>query len=294
MGIRVVQGSREARHMMYVIAASPGFLEALGARLISGRRLEPRDTTAESPVVVISRSVAAGLFEGRDAVGQQMPSRGLGRSTLPPRIVGVVEDVRYDGLAGAPSGAVYMPWQQLPLGVVSLVVRTSGDPLGAVPAIQAQVQALDANLAIEAVRTLDGLAGASISERRLQTAAGGAFAVLTLVIAVLGLVASLMRSVSERRHELAVRAAVGATPHQLRLSVLLNAAALSLLGLLAGMGIALVATRVLVRALFGLSPLDPVTFAVTATGVLTISVSACLLPAIRAGHADPAQVLRSQ
>ena len=187
-------------YRMHLAAVSPGFLEALGCRVLAGRTLEPRDAAADWPVVVISRTVARELFDGADAVGRELPSRGLGKDPRHPRVIGVVDDVRYSGLAVAAGGAIYMPWSQLPLGVVSLVVRSSGDPRSLLPGIRKTLQEMDPSMAIEAPRPLDELAAGSVAERRLQVEVGAAFALLTLALATCGLVASLMRLVDERRH----------------------------------------------------------------------------------------------
>jgi hypothetical protein len=287
MAIRLVGDGRDTTHRMHLIAVSPGFLEALGARLISGRTLEARDSTlspTDGPVVVISRSVAKGLFGWREAVGQTLPSRGLGSDTRRPLVVGVVDDV--------PGGALYMPWAQLPLGVVSLVVRTSGDPQ-VVPAIRQVLQGLDPTLAVEDVRRLDDLASHSIEARRLQTLAACGFAALTLLLATLGLTAALLRSVAERRHELAIRSALGGTPRQIRNLVLSSGSKLMIAGLAIGAAGALLTGRLLARALYGVSSSDPATLAAVGATVSVVGLLACLVPAIRASRVDPGTLLRS-
>ena len=226
-------------------------------------------------------------------MGKDMPARGLGANPRPPRVVGIVEDVHYSGLGTAADNAVYMPWQQLPLGVVSLVVRTAGDSRQIVPRVLALLEQMDADIAIESPRTLDSLAGQSVAERRLQIATAAAFALLTLTLAVLGLVSALMRSVTERRLELAIRAAVGGTPRQIRRLILVRGGRLSVVGLACGVGGALVTTRLLAHALFGVTPYDPLTFAAVCAGILATAVLACLIPARRAAGVDPATLLRS-
>jgi putative ABC transport system permease protein len=293
MRIRVVDGARDETVRMHLIPASPGFLEALGARVAAGRFLESRDLSSDQPVVVISRSVARGLFGDRDPIERDLPSPIPGSDNRPPRVVGVVEDVHYDGLDAIAGGAVYVPWNRLPLGVVSLVVRTTDAPLQSVAAIRGILQRLDPGMPIEDMLTLDRLATRSIADRRLQLLIAIGFAVLTLTIAVLGLVAVLMRSIAERRHELAVRAAIGSTPEQTRRSVLQHAALLTAIGLVWGLAGAAGAARALAHSLFGVPPYDPIAFAGVATGILGIALLACLIPAARASRIDPAEVLRS-
>jgi ABC-type antimicrobial peptide transport system permease subunit len=205
----------------------------------------------------------------------------------------VVDDVRYSGLATAAGGAIYMPWNQLPLGVVSLVVRSNGDSRAMLASVRRVLQEMDASMAIEGARPLDELAAGSVAERRLQVEVGAAFALLTLALATGGLIASMLRMVDERRHELAVRAALGGSPTQLRGLVLGFGARLTLAGLTIGAAGAFATTRLLRQALFAIAPTDPSTFVAVTGGVLAITVGACLIPAIRASRVDPAALLRS-
>ena len=293
MTIRVVDGARDETVRMHLIPASPGYLDALGARVVSGRLLEAQDLTSDRPVVVISRSVARGLFADRQAVDRDLVATIPGSGSMRPRVIGVVEDVHYDGLDAVAGGAVYLPWNRLPLGVVSLVVRTTGAPLQSVAPIRGILQRLDAAVPLEDVVTLDKVANRSIADRRLQLLIAIGFALLTLTIAVLGLVAVLMRSIAERRHELAIRAAIGSSPAQTRRSVLRHAAGLTGLGLVCGLAGAAAAARGLGHSLFGVRPYDPLTFGGIAVAILAVALLACLIPATRASRIDPGEVLRS-
>lgn len=294
MAIRLVDQNGDRTHRMSLVAVSPGFLEALGARLIAGRTIAAGDVQGDGgPVVVISRSVAGGLFPNRAAVGQELPSRGMGTDPRHPRVIGVVDDVHYTGLDAAAGGALYMPWSKLPLGVVSLVIRTTGDPRLVIPAVRRIVSDLDPALAVEGVRPLDQLAAQSIAERRVQLVVASAFAALTLILSVLGLVAALLRAVGERRQELAIRAALGGTPQQIGRMVLAGGTRLTVIGLALGVVAAFGATRLLGHALYGVSATDLATFATVAAGMLAISTTACLIPALRAARADPSALLRS-
>jgi ABC-type antimicrobial peptide transport system permease subunit len=181
----------------------------------------------------------------------------------------------------------------LPLGVVSLVVRTNGPPLQSVAAIRGILQRLDPTVPLEDVVTLDRVANRSIADRRLQLLIAIGFALLTLTIAVLGLVAVLMRSIAERRHELAIRAVIGSSPAQTRRSVLRHAAGLTGLGLACGLAGAAGAARGLAHSLFGVRLYDPLTFGGIAVAILVVALLACLIPAIRASRIDPGEVLRS-
>ena len=292
MTIRVVDGPRDETVRMHLIPATPGFLDALGARVVAGRLLQAQDLSSDRPVVVISRSVARGLFGDRQPVDRDLVATIPGSGNVRPRVVGVVEDVHYDGLDAAAGGAIYLPWNRLPLGVVSLVVRTVGAPLPAASAVRGILRQLDPGVPIEDVVTLDNLATRSIGDRRLQVVIAIGFALLTLTIAVLGLVAVLMRSIAERRHELAIRAAIGSSPAQTRRSVLRHAAGLTGLGLACGLAGAAAAARGLAHSLFGVRSYDPLTFGGIAVAILVVALLACLIPATRASRIDPGEVLR--
>jgi hypothetical protein len=291
MGIRLVDGTRESSTYMQLVAASPGFLEALGARLIAGRTLDQRDLLGDTPAVVISRSLARALFSGRDAVGQDMP-RGVS-APIPP-----AAGRRHRRGRALPPG-----WEQRRTTPVTChgssfrsascpSLFTAGDP--ARWCLKSGAARADGcGPGDRSARTLDSLAGLSIADRRLQIATGAAFALLTLTLALLGLVSALMRSVTERRLELAIRAAIGSTPSQIRRLILVRGVWLSGLGLACGVAAAAVTSRLLAHALFGVTPYDPLTFASVCAGILGTAVLACVIPARRAAGVDPATLLRS-
>jgi putative ABC transport system permease protein len=293
MRMRVVDGLRDESVPMHLIAATPGYLEALGIRLSAGRLLTAADLSSGQPVVVISRSVARGLFAGRAPVDQLLPSEVPGSAGQRSRVVGVVDDVHYDGLDVTAGGAMYVPWTQLPLGVVSLVVRTSGNPLASAKPLRNLLERFDPGLPLQEAKTLDGLAERSIGDRRFQLVMASSFALLTLVIAVLGLVSALIRSIADRRHELAVRAAVGCTPQQLHHSVLRQAARLTGVGLACGLAVSLTVGMGLAHAFFGVRPYDALSLVGAAASLFGIALLASLIPARKASRIDPVELLRS-
>ena len=147
MAIRVVEGGRDETQMMALVSATPSWSEAVGVRLVDGRFLRASDAAGEHPGVVVSRSTARHLFRDRRAVGLSLPYAIPGTAGRRATVVGVVEDVRYAGLVAPLQGAVYVPWEALPFGMVRLVVRTSGDPRGLAAPIAALARRLDPSAA---------------------------------------------------------------------------------------------------------------------------------------------------
>jgi putative ABC transport system permease protein len=206
----------------------------------------------------------------------------------------VIDEVRYSGLIDKAAGAIYVPWERLPLGVVYLVVRTSGDPSALAPAIRSTILAFDPEQPIANIRTLDTVITSSIADRRLHAFLASSFAALAFGVAVLGLVATLGRAVVQRRHELAVRAALGATPRQAVGLMMRHAAALTCSGVTVGILLGLLATRAVQSYLFGVTPTDVTAYALVGTATIGAALLACLIPAYRASLVDPATLLRSE
>jgi putative ABC transport system permease protein len=293
IGIRLVGDGRDEMKIMNYVSATPDFARALGMRLLAGRFLEPADATGGQLVAVITPSVARHLFGERDPVGREVVARIPADGGRRARVVGVVDEVRYSGLTERPEGAIYIPWQRLPLGVVYLVVRTAGDPLAAVPAIRGAIADIDVGQPVAAVRSLEDTIAGSLAGRRFHAFVASGFAVLACGVALLGLVATLGRMVAQRRHELAVRSALGATPRQAVGLIMTDAVRLTIGGVLAGTALALMASRTLQTYLFEVSSSDPAAYMLVAAATIAAALLACLIPAYRAASVDPATLLRA-
>jgi len=211
-------------------------------------------------------------------------------------IVGVIGDVLKNGLDTQPQPEIYLlerPGRPI-LREINLVVRTSGDPMSVVPLVRGLVREIDAGAAADAVTTLATRVSASVSQPRFAAAVLAAFGGLALALAAVGLYSVLSYNVSQRRGELGVRAALGATRGDLVLLVLGQGLAHTTLGLALGLAGAAALTRLMARLLFGVTPLDAVTFGAAPPVLLAVSCAACLVPARRAAAADPAEALRSE
>jgi putative ABC transport system permease protein len=293
ISIRLVD-TTSRQMMMNFVSVTPEYADALGMRVLKGRFLRPDDAASAPPGVVVSPSVARHLFLDRDPIGQEIPARLPGDGGRRARVVGVIDEVRYSGLIDKAAGAIYVPWERLPLGVVYLVVRTTGDPAALAPAIRSTILALDPAQPIANIRTLDTVITSSIADRRLHAFLASSFAGLAFGVALLGLVATLGRTVVQRRHELAVRAALGATPIQALGLIMRHAAALVCSGVTIGILLGLLATRAVQSYLFGVTPTDFTAYTLVSTATIGAALLACLIPAYRASLVDPATLLRSE
>ena len=276
-------------------AVTRGYFAALGARLRDGRRFDAADDLAAAAPVMLSETAARFLYPNGDPLGRSMPTDigpfAIAEGESP--IVAVVDDMKYQGLAAPRAGSVFVPWPRVPTGVSHLVVRTTGDPLALAPAVRDLIRTLNPSLPVPEVRTLADHVAGSIAERRLRVVPAAGFAALALAVAMVGLFGALARAVAERRHELAIRAAVGASPARLVRLVLRSALVVTGAGLAAGLLAAAATGRGLASLLYGVGPYDPATFALAAAAVVIAALAATAIPARRAARLDPMAVLRA-
>src|SRR6185503_12189950 len=262
--------------------ATPGYFDAIGLQRVAGRTFEARDDERGAPVVVVSESFAQRHWPRRSAIGHRVKWGVDQSSTAPWRtIVGVVRDVRHFGLDAPRKPEVYMPEAQQTYSGLDMVVRTSpelDDPTTLVPALRRAVAELDPQLPLARPRAMDELLADSTAARRLRAWTVGGFAALALLLSTAGLYGSLAHAVGVRRRELSVRMAVGAGKRQIVGLVMGEGAALTAVGLLAGGAGAVAAARALRQLLFGVEPLDPLSFAAAAALLAAVALLAAWLP----------------
>jgi predicted permease len=294
MTVRVVREDNETTFPLSFGAATPGYLEALGARLLKGRLFEERDRLQSPPVAVVSEGAARAIWGDREPIGREwpvgFPARDGRRER--PTVIGVIRDIKYGGLDRAAGPAMFAMWERLAPGNAHLVVRTSSRPEDVASAVRRIVQDIDPTLPLFPPKTLDEVVSESIAERRLRVKLAAGFAALALALAAVALWGAVAQSVLDRRHELAVRMALGATTTgavrlMLRTGVLLIA-----IGLVLGGAAGAAAARALRHLLHGVSPADPVTFAAGVAIATLVSLAACYVPARRAASISPAELLR--
>jgi predicted permease len=261
----------------------------IGAPLKRGRWLTKADSPTAPPVVLINESLAREYFPDRDPLGRKLVLWGRERE-----IVGVAGDIRDTPADLNAEPAFYFPQSQMPFRLMSVAVRADVDPMSLAQPIRREVQALDPELPIAQVRTLDDVVAAAVGERRWVLALVGLFATLAIGLAAVGAYGVIAYSVEQRRREIGIRAALGAEARDIILVVLGQGMRLAGAGLLLGVAIALGLGRILSSLLYGVSPGDPATFAIVLPVSAAVAALACLVPAWRASRIDPASAIRSE
>ncbi|HYM25741.1 MAG TPA: ABC transporter permease [Vicinamibacterales bacterium] len=278
-----------AAHVEHRIVA-PNYFGVLQARLVRGRFLQSSDAPGSQPVVVVNETFARRWLEG-DPIGQTVAfSWGI---TGTQAIVGVVADVREGGLDEQPGAAVYIPRAQRPSPDMHIIVRTSRAASEVARLIRASVAGLDAALPVLDMRSGDDIIAAGARPQELTGGVIGAFALSALGLAAIGLYGLISYSVAQRRHELGVRAAIGARPVDLMRLVLGQSVRVTAIGIVWGAGAALAVSRVLSVQLFGVGARDPRVYAASALVIAVVSLVASALPTLRATRANPIDALRS-
>ncbi|MGH7541687.1 MAG: FtsX-like permease family protein, partial [Gemmatimonadota bacterium] len=275
-----------------VRTATPGLLAALGTPVLRGRGVEIRDRAGAPPVVLVNQALADRHFPGEDPVG-----RRLRIQDEPREIVGVVADVRQFALDRPAEPVLYLPLAQAPRWLTSnayLVLRAAGDPAALARGARATVRGVDPRIPVSEVRTMERVIGENVAEPRFRTTLLVAFGALALALAAIGIYGVIAYGVAERRRELAVRVAVGATRRGVLATVLGDGMRPVLLGLAFGLLGALAAGRLLASLLFGVSPADPITLLAVAALTAGAGALANYVPARRASRVDPMIALRAE
>jgi putative ABC transport system permease protein len=270
-------------------SASPRYFAAIGLGLVSGRLFEARDTAAAPRVAIVDELAVAKYWPGQRAIGQRI---SLDDRRTWREIVGVVRTVHHDALDAVPRGTVYVPLAQRATASAFVVVHTVGDPLSAVAAVRAAVGSIDPALPVYDVRALEDRLGGSLGRRRMATWLIGAFAVLALALAGVGVYGVMTYDVSERAREIAIRMALGAGRGAVLALVVRDGVWMATLGIVAGGALAFGAARLAAGLLFGVSPHDPATYAALALVLIALATAAAYLPARRATRVNPVETLR--
>jgi putative ABC transport system permease protein len=272
---------------------SPGYFQTMGIALKRGRPFTRQDSAATVPVVIINESLAR-LFwpqypDGPDPIGQHILT---GTDPQPVEIVGISADVRANGRDQDPRAETHFPCAQRPPQSATLVVRTNGDPLSFANSVRSQVLAIDPNLPVSAISTMENVIDESESQLRLMMKLLGTFAGVATFLAVIGLYGVISYSVAQRTKEIGIRRALGAPRNNILALVARQVIGLALAGVVLGIGGALALTRLMQDLLFQVSPTDPVTFVGTAILFVLVALAASYIPARRAAGIDPLAALR--
>jgi putative ABC transport system permease protein len=275
------------------ISASRDFFRSLGIPLLRGRLFTDREVMGTAPVVVISQTMARRFWPNGDPLGRQLVvGATLGADPSPREIVGVAGDVRSAGLETEPQPEIYVPYLQNPWPTMTLVARTSGDPMRSADALRKEVLALDPDQPVYNVRPLHQVVADSIVPRRFQMLVISLFAALALVLAAIGVYGVMAYSVRQRTREIGVRLALGARRRDILMVAVGDGMRWAGVGIAGGGALAVVLSRVLAGVLFGVTPTDPVTFAAVLSFTALVALLAGALAARRAAGLDPLVALR--
>jgi predicted permease len=266
------------------------YFRAMGMQLRAGRGFTEGDNENAPPVAVINETLARRQFAGEDPIGKRR-----GNKQTDPIIIGVVADVKRYGLEADVRSEVYQSFlQDAGGGDIYLVVRTAGDPLKMAIAVRRQIWEIDANLPVMDVMSMEQRLAQSVEPRRFQMLLFGAFAVVALIIAIVGIYGVISYAVSQRTHEIGIRMALGAQASDLLRMVIWRGMRLTLIGVALGLAAALALTRVMKSLLFEVSATDPATFALITLLLVSVALIASYIPARRATKVDPLQALRHE
>jgi putative ABC transport system permease protein len=264
----------------------------MGVTLKRGRFFTDQDGPKNRPVVLINETMARRFWPDEDPIGKRLTFGDPGKADSWMTIVGIVADMRRQGLDTVARCETFLPLAQSPALGMNLVIRTAGDPLALAQAVRAEVRALDRDTPIIGVTTIETLLGESIAARRFQTTLLGLFSSVALVLAAIGIYGLMYHSVARRTHEIGVRIALGAGSSDVLGLVVREGLLLALVGIVLGLAGSFALTRALSTLLFGVTSTDPVTFAGVAGMLLVVAIAASLIPARRAMRVDPMIALR--
>lgn len=273
---------------------SPDYFESMGIPLLAGRTFFEDEGEGPPPTrVIVSQRTADALWPGESPLGRRLkpgpPDEGGPWST----VVGVVGDVQAFGARGRKPLQLYYPYDHIPLAGVTLVARSEGgDPTSLLPAIRREVNALDSTVPLYAVTTMEGLYDQSVAQPRFSALLLALFALVALVLSLVGVYGVVAYAVTQRTREIGLRIALGARGGEIRKLVLRQGLTPVLLGVLVGIVGSIAATRLLESLLYGVEPSEPTAFVVVALVLVGVGVLGSLVPALRASRVDPTLALR--
>ncbi len=272
-------------------AVSPGYFTALQLPLVRGRNFTPADRDSAPSVAIINQTLAARMWPGEDPVGKTLLFGGL-HDGIPTMVVGLARNASYRSIGEDPLPMVFMPYAQQAGHGLALVVRMSPGAPSPAPALREALHQLDPALPIGRLAPMDEVIGVALLPNRIAMGLAVLFGGIGLLLAAVGLYGILSYMVSRRRREIGIRMALGAASADVRNLVVGNGLRLVLIGLALGFAAAAGVSRLLRSFLFGVSPVDPLTYGGIAVLFAAVASLACLVPVRRALRTEPLEVLR--
>jgi putative ABC transport system permease protein len=277
----------------FMIRVTDGYFRALGVPLLQGRLFNQRDRGEAAPVVLVNQAMARRHWPNETPLGRKLSFTASGQN-LTAEIVGVVGAVRPSGFDSEPRPEFYLHYPQSPAPLATLFVRTANDPATLLSAVKEKIREVNRNQVFLSVYTSAQLVDKTTAQRRFNLLWLGAFAVLALVLAAVGLYGLISFATAQRTQEIGVRMALGAQTGDVLKLVIKQGLSVALLGVGIGIVVAAALTRLMKSLLFGVNATDPLTFALIALLLLSVALLACYLPARRATKVDPLVALRHE
>ena len=274
-----------------------GYFRAMGIPVIKGRDFDDRDKHGSTPVIIITETFARQHFPNEDPIGKRVHpgiSSIEGEESTMREIVGVVGDVRNRTLSTEPRPAYYVPQTQVPFSQMVALVKTTAEPRSLIPAMTKVVGAMDQDLPLFGVKSMEEYLSSSVAAPRFSTTLLSVFAGVALVLTIVGLYGVMSYSVAQRTNEIGIRLALGAQSRDVLLMIVKHGSKMILIGLAIGLALAFAFTRWIASLLFGVTAKDPLTFGAVAVLLAVVALIACYVPAWRATKVDPMEALRCE
>jgi len=296
--INIEDRPEESRKGLYseITSVTPEYFKVLQASLVRGRYFAEDDDIAKQPVVIVDETTARTFWPDRDPVGRRLSFvRSIRGAANPPwwTVVGVVKDIKNDGLDRSGNPHIYSPISQFPgVRALSLVVRTSSSASSLEPQIRHEIEAIDPGLPVFGVRTMNEVIDGSLASRRFSAELVGVFAVVALLLASVGIYGLLAYMVGQRSHEIGVRMALGAMPSTIGKMIVSRGAGLAGIGVGIGLILSAMIAPLLATLLYGVRPIDPAVFLIVPLILMVVALLASYIPARRAARVNPIVALR--
>jgi putative ABC transport system permease protein len=282
-------GKADDRFLMGRHVINAGYFKALGIALLKGREFAASDREGAPAVTIINETAAHRIWPDEDALGKRLKFGDQDDPWL--KVVGVVADVKHNGLDAEPSLETYSPYQQDSYPYMSVAVRAA-DPMSLVAAVRGEVQALNKDQPIHGVTTMDKMLSESVAPRRFSMVLFSLFAAVAMMLASVGIYGVMSYSVTQRTREIGIRMALGASHRDVAGMVVAQGMKLVVIGIAVGFGAAFLLTRLMASLLYGVSATDPLTFAAISILLAGVALLANYVPARRATRVDPMIALR--
>ncbi|HYV98694.1 MAG TPA: ABC transporter permease, partial [Gemmatimonadaceae bacterium] len=292
MSLPPVQPGKEP--LLNAMVASPAWFETVKMRVISGRAFTDADVAGGVPVAIISENVARKFFGAKNPLGELVKRGRANTPGTPATIIGVVNEVRNDGLRVTSKGTIYFPLAQSEAANMWIVARTTAGSGAVIPALRTALASLDKDIPLAQPQKVEEHLASEVSEPKFSMLMLGTFALIALALAAIGIYGVIAYAVSLRTHEIGVRVALGASARTVLLLIVRQVLAITGAGIALGVVAALLSGKVIAKMLFGVSPSDPMAIAAGCVVLGAVALLAAAIPAWRATRMDPVAALRAE